>query len=126
MLTRLPKAALATLLAAPLAACHTVASDAARPAVLADGLPDGNAQTIATITEVLGKVTGQGRVKLGPGDPTKESLITVLPPPPGPYEGNSPAMPTYFELVTDGKACYLRERDRATLHPLPGVVCRAK
>jgi hypothetical protein len=65
-------------------------------------------------------------VAIGPGDPTRDPTIAVLPPAPGPYEGNSPSMPTYFELVTDGKSCFLRERERQTLHPLPGVTCRPK
>jgi hypothetical protein len=122
MRPRLPRFVLASLLAASVAACHTVAADSMRPAVLSDASP----KTLAAVTQVLAKVTGQGRVALGPGDPTRDSTITVLPPAPGPYEGNSPSMPTYFELVTDGKACFLREREKQTLHPLSGVACRPK
>jgi hypothetical protein len=122
MRPRLPPFALGSLLAASVVACHTVAVGSIRPAVLSDANPT----TMAAVAQVLAKVTGQGRVALGPGDPTRDPTITVLPPLPGPYEGNSPAMPTYFDIVTDGKACFLRERTKQTLHPLPGVACRPK
>jgi hypothetical protein len=122
MRPRLPRFVLASFLAASVAACHTVAGDSMRPAVLSDASP----KTMAAVTQVLAKVIGQGRVTLGPGDPTRDPTITVLPPAPGPYEGNSPSMPTYFEIVTDGKACFLREREKQTLHPLSGVSCRPK
>ena len=127
-----PVSRLAALLGLALGnvACHSVAGDALRPAVLVE---DG-AQAREAITEVLLRVTRDGRVSFGTSDLAREPLIVVQPPPPGPFEGNSPAMPIYFDLVTDGKACFLRERpatgaarDRADrVHPLPGVRCRAK
>jgi hypothetical protein len=50
----------------------------------------------------------------------------VQPPRLSPYEGNSPAMPIYYDLVTDGKTCSVRERAGGKTHPLPGVACRPK
>jgi hypothetical protein len=104
------------------AACQTTAQIPVRAAVLLDD----SQQAIVAIQSTLEPVLQQGRVNLGPSDLTRDSVITVLPPPPGPYEGNSPAMPRYFELVTDGKHCFLRERGERALHSLAGVNCRAK
>lgn len=104
------------------AACQTTAQVSVRAAVLLDD----NERAIKAIQSTLESVIQQGRVNLGPSELTRDSVITVLPPPPGPYEGNSPAMPRYFELVTDGQSCFLRERDARELHALPGVNCRAQ
>jgi hypothetical protein len=35
-------------------------------------------------------------------------------------------MPIYYDLVTDGKTCSVRERAGGKTHPLPGVTCRPK
>jgi hypothetical protein len=104
------------------AACQTTAQVSVRAAVLLDD----NERAIKAIQSTLESVIQQGRVNLGPSELTRDSVITVLPPPPGPYEGNSPAMPRYFELVTDGQSCFLRERGNETLHSVAGVNCRAK
>ena len=105
-----------------LVACHTTASGPLRPATLQDGGP----ATVEALTRALSAVLGEGRVRLGPSDLTSDPQVTLLPPPPGPYEGNSTAMPRYFDLMIDGKGCYARERKTGALHPLPGVSCRAK
>jgi len=104
------------------AACQTTAQVSVRAAVLLDD----NERAIKAIQSTLESVIQQGRVNLGPSELTRDSVITVLPPPPGPYEGNSPAMPRYFELVTDGQSCFLHERGNKTLHSVAGVDCRAK
>jgi hypothetical protein len=119
---RVSRAASATLAALCVGACQTVGRAAVQPAVLLEE----QASTLETIKQTLTGLTQQGRVTLGPGDLTRNSLITVLPPPPGPYEGNSPSMPIYFELVTDGERCYLRERGKDVLHRLPGVSCKVE
>jgi len=111
-----------TALALGAVACQTTAQGAVREAVVLDDIE----AVITTVKAVLEDVIREGRVNLGPSDLTRDSVITVLPSPPGPYEGNSPAMPRYFELVTDGKQCFLRERGERTLHTLTGVRCRAK
>ena len=108
--------------AAGLSACRTPNAPALRPALLADASP----ATLQTLDRVLFEATRTGPAKRGPGDPTRDSVVTVLPPPPGPYEGNSPAMPRYFDIVTDGSACYLRDRKTGEDHRLPGVACRPK
>ena len=122
MPSRSQRSALMVALALGSAACQTTAQIPVRAAVLLDD----SQQAIVAIQSTLEPVLQQGRVNLGPSDLTRDSVITVLPPPPGPYEGNSPAMPRYFELVTDGKHCFLRERGERALHSLAGVNCRAK
>lgn len=120
-----PRAGLASMAVAAalgVAGCQTPGDPDLRLAVLADASPT----TLKTLDRVLFDATKEGRGLRGPGDPTKDPLVAVLPPPPGPYEGNSTALPVYFEIVTDGKACFLRERKSGAVHPLPGVACRPK
>lgn len=109
-------------LAMTASACHTVSTDASRPAVLVEDSPKAR----ETITQVLLAATRDGVVSFGRSDLSKEPLIVVQPLKPSPYEGNSPAVPRYYDLVTDGKNCALRERDGGKTHPLPGVACRPK
>lgn len=54
----------------------------------------------------------------------RQPLISVLPPPLGPLEGASPAVPEIFELVAVGAACYVRRRRDEALFALPGLSCR--
>lgn len=130
MVSRVCRIALLLGSAMSLAGCHTVAGDGLRPAVL---VADGPAAR-AEITRTLLAVTRDGRVSFGESDLTRAPLIVVQPPPPAPFEGNSPAMPTYFELVTDGSACFLRRRadgsgpttEPRQLHRLEGVRCRPR
>ena len=122
MRTRSGKIALVLSLAASAGACQTTADVALRPAVLLKP----NEQTRTLLENVIAEVVGASRVTLGPVDLTRNSVISVLPPAPGPFEGNSPAMPRYFELVTDGKECFLRERGKDELRALPGTTCRAQ
>jgi hypothetical protein len=116
------RCALMTAVVLGSAACQTTAQVSVRAALLLDD----NERDIAAIQEALEGVIRRGRISLGPSDLTRDAVITVLPPAPGPYEGNSPAMPRYFELVTDGKLCFLRERGARELHALAGVNCRAQ
>lgn len=122
MRSRSGKIGLILSLASSAAACQTTADTAVRAAVLLEP----NEQTRTLLENAIAQVIGPGRITLGPVDLARDSLIPVLPAPPGPYEGNSPAMPRYFELVTDGKRCFLRERGKDELRALPGTTCRAR
>lgn len=108
--------------AAGLSACKTPEVPELRAALFVDASP----ATLQTLDRVLFEATREGPAKRGPGDPTRDSVVTVLPPSPGPREGNSPAMPRYFDIVTDGSICYLRDRKNGETHALPGVACRPK
>lgn len=122
MSDRLPRLALTVGLALGVVGCHTVATAAPRPAVLVEDSPAAR----ETIKKVLLAATRDGVVSFGQSDLSKDPLIVVQPPRLSPYEGNSPAMPIYYDLVTDGKTCSVRERAGGKTHPLPGVACRPK
>ena len=122
MAARVCRIALLLGSAMSLAGCHTVATAAPRPAVLVEDSPAAR----ETIKKVLLAATREGVVSFGQSDLSKDPLIVVQPPRLSPYEGNSPAVPIYYDLVTDGKTCSVRERAGGKTHPLPGVACRPK
>ncbi len=100
---------------AGLAACQS----APQPATLADASPE----TIAAVTGVLAAAVDRAQIQLGPGDLTKDSVISVLPPRPGPLEGNSPVLPTIFDIVLVDGVCHVQERSSGELYPLTGIAC---
>ncbi|ABI78157.1 putative lipoprotein [Hyphomonas neptunium ATCC 15444] len=102
---------------AGLAACQT----APQPAILTDPSPE----TVAAVTGVLAAAVDRAEIQLGPGDLTRDSVISVLPPRPGPMEGNSPAVPTIFDIVLMDGDCYVQERASGELFPLTGITCRS-
>ena len=95
---------------------------ALKPAVLAEDSP----QAKAVLVREMDRIAPRGRVDIVGHDPTKDSVLVVKPFRPSPQEGNSPAVPVHFDLMTDGKACFVRERKTSVVHPLPGVACRPK
>jgi len=102
-----------------LAACQT--TGAPQPASLTQATP----QAIDALKSVLAEAMGRTRIDLGPGDLTRETVVTVLPLPIGPHEGNSVSMPTRFDVLIDGRGCYLRREGSDALLELRGVSCRA-
>jgi hypothetical protein len=107
------------LVAVLLAACQTTEEEMT-PAVLADASPE----TMAAVKAALAGHLGQSRIEIGAGDPTRESVIAILPPRPNELEGNSVAMPVMFDILTDGKACFLRTRADSEMILLDGVACQ--
>lgn len=101
-----------------LSACQTLAAGGGAAVV---DLTD--ARTRAQVAEALGKAVGRAHVELGPSDGT---VVTVLPPPIGPYETNSPAMPIRFDIEKRGDTCVAVRHDTGKAIALPGVSCRAK
>ncbi len=87
-------------------------------------LESADAASLASLKAVLADVTGKASIELGPGDLTKTSRLTVLPPPLAPGETRSTAMPKRFELILEGGVCYVREEGSAEQYPLEGVMCR--
>lgn len=112
------RALFAALLAMGAGACQSTFAET--PAVLVSA----DAETIGRLKAALAVEMGDASIELGPGDLTQTSIVSVLPPPPGPREGNSPAMPTRFDLVLRGDACFARRRDSGADVALPGVACR--
>ncbi len=99
----------------PLAACQSEPQLAT--------LTDASPETIGTLSAVLATATGRARVQLGPHDLTRDPVVSVLPPPPGPMEGNSIAMPALFDIVLMDGDCYVRARSDGALHALTGLTC---
>lgn len=93
---------------------------AGAPAVLVSADP----QTMAVVKSVLADAMGRARIELGPGDPTATSRISVLPPRLGPDETRSPATPTQFDLMIEGRSCYLVRQDSGARFALDGVACQ--
>jgi len=98
-----------------LSACQTLAADGPATVDMTD------ARTHAQVAEALAKVLGSAHIELGPSDGT---VVTVLPPPIGPYETNSPAMPIRFDIEKRGDTCVAVRHDTGKAYALPGVDCR--
>ncbi len=98
-----------------LAACQTTQTDV--PAVLVSN----DAEALTKVKTVLADALGQASLELGPAEDS--SVLSVLPPKPGPLETHSTAMPTYFDLILRGDACYAVERESGTAYLLDGVAC---
>ena len=112
-------AVLTTLLAA--GGCQSTDGPSPAPAVLVSADP----ASMERLKAALARATGATQIELGPGDPMRSSVITVLPRPPSPQEDRSLAMPTLFRLELQGATCSLvREATGARLK-LEGVACRA-
>jgi hypothetical protein len=100
-----------------------------QPAVLVEA----DAKTLNTLRTVLAAALGRGQVVLGPEDLTTTSRFSVLPPPLGPLETRSVAIPTSFVLMTRGGLCFVQgpvenspdgNQPAAQLRLLEGVACR--
>ena len=106
---------LSVSLLAGVAACQS----SPQPATLSDASPE----TMSAVKGVLAAAVDRAQIELGPGDPATETFISVLPPAPGPLEGNSPAMPTMFDIVVMEGECYVRERQSGDMFLLAGIAC---
>jgi hypothetical protein len=100
-----------------LSACQTLAASQAASVDL------NNPATRSAVTAVLADAVGRARIQLGPTGGRKTSVITVLPPPPGPLETNSTAIPIRFDIEQRGEACFAVRQDTGQAYELTGVVC---
>ena len=100
-------------------ACQT--SGATRPATL----ETADEATLARVKAVAAEAVGRAQIRLGEGDLTETSTLTVLPPPLGPNETSSPAMPAVFDIVTNGEDCFLVSQSTGQSYALDGVGCVA-
>lgn len=99
-----------------LSACQTLAGDGGARVDMNDPA------THAAVTVALSEAVGRAQVGLGPSDGT---VVTVLPPRPGPYETNSPAVPIRFDIEKRDGECVAVRHDTGRVVPLPGVTCQA-
>lgn len=99
-----------------LAACQSVAGDGRAHIDMNDPA------TRSAVTAALSDAVGRAHIELGPTD---GHVLSVLPPKPGPYEGNSPAMPLRFDIEKRGDTCVAVRHDTGQAVALPGVTCTA-
>jgi hypothetical protein len=79
--------------------------------------------SIAKVRAVLATAMGRSQVELGPENMATSSSISVLPPPLGPLETRSLAVPKVFDIKVQNGACMLVARDDGKTYPLDGVKC---
>ncbi|MCQ8184691.1 hypothetical protein [Parvularcula maris] len=96
------------------AACQTSAQTQETPAALD---PDRMDEVAALVAEAVGKASVELGVSSDPG------RVVILPPPPGPYEDRSPAMPRTFQAVLRDDTCLLVQTDGELEVELPQGVC---
>lgn len=90
-----------------------------QPATLGE-MDDANT---AALKAALANAMGRANIKLGPTGEPPVTHVTVLPPPRGEYEMNSPVLPTHFNIITDGTDCWLEKQDTGEIFPAPDVTC---
>lgn len=106
-------------LAVLLGGCQS--TEVVKPAVF----KQADIETMARLKTTLAAAMKKGRVEIGPGDLTKSSQIAVLPPRLSPYEGLSPALPTYFDLAIQNGKCVVIRRNTGEIFEAPYASCRA-
>ena len=99
-----------------LSACQSVAGDGGAHVDMTDPA------TRSAVTAALSDAVGRAHIELGPTD---GHVLMVLPPKPGPYEGNSPAMPVRFDIEKRGDTCVAVRHDTGKAVVLRGITCAA-
>jgi hypothetical protein len=107
-----------TLLSTLCLGCATHA--APKPARLAGT----DAATMTAVRSALSTAMGRTRIDLGPEDMATSTTLSVLPPPLGPYDTRSLAVPTVFDIKMANGTCMLVARSDGKSYPLRGVACR--
>ena len=112
------------LLAITVTACHTTAHAQPSPAVL----KNSDESSMKILKSALAKAMKTSRVELGTSDPTRSSSISVLPKSVRGLNGNDYAnfaLPTQFDLMMEGRNCYLVKRGSENKIPLQGIRCKS-
>jgi len=87
-------------------------------------LVEADDEALARLKSAAALAMGKGRVEFGAVDLENSSQIPVLPPRPGPFEGQSPALPTYFDLAVQNGACLIIKRASGEAFKVEGVSCK--
>jgi hypothetical protein len=90
-----------------------------QPARLSNTSP----QTMERVKAVLATAMGTNRIELGPENLSTSTSLTVLPPPLGPMDTRSLAVPSVFDIVKEGPSCALVLRTNGRRFPMTGVAC---
>ncbi len=120
---RLTKLAMAAL-ALGLSACQTSAGQSGADQAATIDL--SVADTRVALSAALAKALNRGRVELGVTASDLTSTVTVLPPPLGPHETHSTAIPIRFDIIRRKGKCLALRADDGSVHDLTGVQCEAK
>ena len=78
---------------------------------------------LAELKAVIATAMGKARIEFGAMDLENSPEIPVLPPRPDQLEGQSPAMPTYFDLVIDNGECAVIDRSTGQAFPAESLLC---
>ena len=87
-------------------------------------LSDASAETLDSLRLQIAELLGQDRVRFGSDDLTTTSTITVVPPPLGPLETHSTAVPIRLDLILEGETCFAVRRDTQERTALRDISCR--
>lgn len=101
-----------------LMACQATGSPT--PAVLVRA----DAESLARLKSAVAAAMGKARVDFGSADLAASPEIPVLPPRPGPFEGQSLALPTYFDLAIKDGTCVVIERSTGKAFDASEVSCK--
>ena len=91
-----------------------------QPAVL----EKANNETVARLKTAIAAAMDKGRVDFGAVDLENAPQIPVLPPRAGPFEGQSLALPTYFDLAIEGGSCVVVRRSTGEAFSVPNISCK--
>lgn len=91
------------------------------PAVLLDG----SDETLSHLKAELATALDRARVDLGSGDLTQTSVFAIAPPPLGPNETRSTALPERYQLEIEGGRCFAVSESSEVRIELQTVRCRA-
>ncbi|MEC7288608.1 MAG: hypothetical protein VXW22_00715 [Pseudomonadota bacterium] len=93
----------------------------AQPAVLLDS----SAPVLDRLSRQVSDHIGRTGMSLGPEDLRSQSSFTMLPPPLGPSESNSAAIPVRFRLIIDHGTCFAARDQSDDRIELYDVSCAA-
>jgi len=105
-------------LSCALSACQTLAGAGTQARIAPY---DAYAEQV--LKSALSSSLHRANIDLGPSDPSASSSITVLPPPVGPYETNSVALPIRFDIVLRDGVCYVVRTKTREAFALKDVMC---
>lgn len=102
-----------------LANCQSTSAEP-QPAVL----EKADHETLARMKTTIATAMGKGRIDFGAIDLENSPQIPVLPPRPGPFEGQSLAIPTYFDLAIQNGRCVVVRRQTGEVIAVPEASCK--
>lgn len=104
--------------------CLTGCQSAPTPSEMTDGPALLESETdIPALISAMQTALGKAIIELGADSPVTSSKFTILPAQRGPFETNSPAMPTVYSLFLADDICFAIEDKTGDSITLDGVSC---